>query len=453
MKKRIYTLTIAAVITSSIIVSNTNPLLAITLDDALKSGLINSLQLDSAKHSWSAAREAIGVSTSTSDFSTTFSSTGSYSQTDSKTGSGYKSSDTNSSSITLSKNIYDGGQTHENVVLAEINLEIAAADYINSEQNVILTTAKSYLNVRKSHREVKLHTANLERLVSHVEAVRIKVDAGVDTPTRLSEALARLARAKSDTILSKTSLIKAAKDFHSLTKLKILKVEETFIQSQAVSIKIKSALDAEFLAKANHPTILKAKANEKAATQSFRTLAAKSKPTLALSISGTTSPASDNFKASLTFSSPIFATNSSNSTARKTAALHSKSKIDLREALRTVSINAHAAFYDWETNALNLDAVKSEISAARLVAKGISNEVRIGRKTSLDLLDAEKEVNDSELRLVSAEHDQILAAYTLKAALGQLTAINIGLGDVLEDISQTSEPKSPVSTVFPFRLD
>ena len=95
--------------------------------------------------------------------------------------------------------------------------------------------------------------------------------------------------------------------------------------------------------------------------------------------------------------------------------------------------------------------MSSEIEAFRLVAKGIASEAQFGQRTVLDLLDAEKDVNDSELSLVKAEHDQILAAFRLKAAIGNLTAKHLGLGNVLGPLLDLPDTKNPFQTTFPFR--
>jgi outer membrane protein len=77
-------------------------------------------------------------------------------------------------------------------------------------------------------------------------------------------------------------------------------------------------------------------------------------------------------------------------------------------------------------------------------------KAQFGQKTTLDLLDAEKDVNDAELSLVSAEHNQLLAAFRLKAAIGSLTAEQMGLGDVLGQLSDMPANTSPFYDSFPF---
>ena len=51
----------------------------------------------------------------------------------------------------------------------------------------------------------------------------------------------------------------------------------------------------------------------------------------------------------------------------------------------------------------------------------------MGSRTTLDVLDAEQELLDSEIDLVTARRDEVVAAYALLAAIGRLRARDIGL--------------------------
>ena len=120
------------------------------------------------------------------------------------------------------------------------------------------------------------------------------------------------------------------------------------------------------------------------------------------------------------------------------------------EAVRVAEVRARAAFRTQETAKINLDAVQRELKASKLIAAGIASEAQFGQKTTLDLLDAEQDVNDAELRLVTAAHNLRLAAYRLQAAIGGLTASSMGLGDVLGALDDMPIPDDPFSTTFPF---
>ena len=444
--------TVKAAVLIGCIGITSSPALAISLDEALRASLENSSAIAAARQSWLATREAIGTNTSTSDLTARLNATGSVGQIDSKAGQGFTKSQYLSTGVTLSKNLYDGGQTKEKTLLAEINLQQASAIYAKTEQGVILGTIEAYLNVLKAGREVKLHARNLTRLEAHVNAAKIRVDAGAATPTRLAEARARYARAQSDSILAETRLTNAEDSFRSLTG----KDARDFIEPSITGNLPIDVLDAETKAHEGHPDILAAIAAERAADQAFNTLQAAVRPTLAFSLSANTKTGTgttldrDEVAAQLVFSSPLISTNATRSTSRRIAASFEQSKLNRTEVTRKTEVAAREAFRNWQSTGIRVDAVASEIEAFRLVAKGIASEAQFGQKTTLDLLDAEKDVNDAELSLVSAEHNQLLAAFRLKAAIGSLTAEQMGLGDVLGQLSDMPQTPSPFYDSFPF---
>ena len=429
------------------------PAMAMSLEEAIRASLKNSTVILAARQSWVASRESIGVQTSTSDLTARLTSTGTLAETDNHDGSGFNQSNSLGTGITLSKNLYDGGQAKENVRLAEINLQMASARYAKSEQTVILRTIEAYLNVSKARREVELHDKNLNRLKAHINAAKIRVEAGAATPTRLAEAKARHSRAKSDAILTQARLNNAEDNFRSLTG-----TTGYIVMQPAVAHNLpKGMLSAETIAQSAHPDILSAIAAERAALQAFDTLQAAVRPTLGFSLSANKGMANgassdrDEFAAQLVFSAPLLSTNATTSKARNVAANYEAARLNRTEAIRKIRVAARSKFRDWKTTAARLKAVLSEIEAFRLVAKGIASEAEFGQRTMLDLLDAEKDVNDAELTLVTAEHDQTLAAFRLKAAIGKLTAETMGFGDVHGPLLDLPGPRNPFETTFPFR--
>ena len=145
---------------------------AVTLEETLRAALSNSLTLQSARKSWLASREDIATAVSTSEWRATGTLTGNQYKTDAKgaTKSGFLDSQSVNATVSLSRNLYDGGQTDENARLGAIQLDIAEARYRAAEQQVLLGTIETYLSVLKANREVALNEANVARLVEHVNA-------------------------------------------------------------------------------------------------------------------------------------------------------------------------------------------------------------------------------------------------------------------------------------------
>jgi len=419
-----------------------NASFALTLEEALNASLDSSRELASSREDWIAARESVFSSAGSDDFGLTFSGSGSFSKTDS--GSGYKNSNTYSNKITLSKNLYDFGKVIQNTVLAEINLDRAHASYKETQQSVILETSNAYLSLIKARRELELKKNNLERLSAHVSAARLRVAEGTETQTGLAEAISRHSRARADEILAITSVKNAEDLFHKLTGFDQKAMLEIFELPSLKQELPDSVLAAATKAKETNPNVLIAIAAEKAASQAIVTMRTNQKPDISFSLTGTEGKASDSVSLSLSLSSSLYNSRSTVASARKAVSNHSKARIDLEEARAKAELEGRSAFRDWRAAVTALDAVKSEIEASQLAAVGVRNEVKFGLKTTLDLLDAEKNVRDAEIRLVSAEHDQLIAELKLSAAVGALTPENLRLNHTYYDFRKLPRPKNPL---------
>jgi len=421
---------------------------SLSLEEVLIQSLKNSNKIASSRDSWIVARESVFASNATKESSLNYSGSGSLSETDS--GSGYTGSDSYSNKITFSKNIFDGGQSRENLKVAEIQLERATASYRNTEQGVMLEAVQSYLDLSQSYQKVELQNNNITRLEKHVAAAKVNLVEGIGTPTSLAEAEARYARAQADRALFTTSL-ENAKDLFS--KLTLMQANIDLGEAQLLGIEITLPQDrqgAEELALKNSPNVIIARLAERAASQELNLAQAKQNPTLGFSLSATQSNSSDSISASISVSSPLYSTNSTISSARKKVALHSRSMRDLKEAIGNAKIEARSAFRDYEGAKITLNAVVAEVKASRLVLDGVAKELKYGLKTTLDLLDAEKAFNDAELRLVQARHDIALREIKLIAATGGLTANQLGIGHVLHKLSDSPRPENPLKNPLSF---
>ena len=60
-------------------------------------------------------------------------------------------------------------------------------------------------------------------------------------------------------------------------------------------------------------------------------------------------------------------------------------------------------------------------------------EARVGQRTTLDVLNAQQELVNARVALVTAQHDRVVASYTLLAAVGGLSMQRLGLNVLIYD--------------------
>lgn len=424
-----------------------------TAQDSLQAGLSQSGELDIQRQAFVIARQAIASANSGNDLTGSFSLSGSDVRTDAKdTAGGFSSSKSRVGTVTLKKQIFDFGEADEKIEAARYGLDVARANYQRTEQQVILNILSAHLKVRTAQKALAIRQANEKRLSAQTQAEQIKLDAGTSTPTRLAEAEARLAKARSDTIAAETSLISEQENYQSLTGLDYFGLGPLFLPNDHLP---KNIDDAEQLALQAHPSILSAIANEKKVAQDFSILRSSLLPKINFSVSAAqtdktgTSGDKDEITSKLELSTPFLVTEGSRAASRRSSASLSQAKIQLSEARRTVSLQARKSYRDYQTALAQLDAVEAEKKAAELVAKGTASEVEYGLKTFLDQLDAEQALSDAELRYVQIQQSILLNGFGVLQATGQLTSELFLPEQFLPDLDSISDPASRYPYMIP----
>jgi outer membrane protein len=84
-------------------------------------------------------------------------------------------------------------------------------------------------------------------------------------------------------------------------------------------------------------------------------------------------------------------------------------------------------------------AVESDlatVAANRIALAGVREEERVGQRTLLDVLNAEQELLNSEVTLVTDRRNVVVASYALVAAIGRLNAQELGVAALVYDPEQ-----------------
>ena len=419
---------------------------ATSLDETLAAALGNSLSLQSSRQEWLAAREEIGTAVSTSEWRSTGTFTGSHTKKDAANArkSGFLDSQSVNATVSLSKNIYDGGQTDQTSQLRRLQLDVAEAKLRAAEQQVLLTAIQSYLSVVKARQEVDLNRTNVTRLEEHVAAATVRLEAGASTQTAVAQAESRLSRARTALVASVTALSNAEDTFLSLTGIEAGPVDVDIREG----VLPMTLLEADDAARRSHPSVTLARLSVDVARQQFNTLLASVRPKVAFSVKATEAMAEGRqndkteLSAQLQLSTPLMPTLSIRAKSRGLSASLEAAKLARDESIRKASLEVRNAFRNLETARAQRDSMNVELAALRLAAEGINNEFEFGRKTTLDVLDAERDVNDAELRRVDAEHGALMAAFRLRAASGSLTVESFGLENVFGPLEQM-QPVQP----------
>src|SRR6516162_4521337 len=80
-----------------------------------------------------------------------------------------------------------------------------------------------------------------------------------------------------------------------------------------------------------------------------------------------------------------------------------------------------------------IEATTAQVNASEIALNGVREEARVGQRTTLDVLNAQQELVNARVALVTAQHDRVVASYTLLAAVGDLSMEKLGLNVMIYD--------------------
>ena len=73
-----------------------------------------------------------------------------------------------------------------------------------------------------------------------------------------------------------------------------------------------------------------------------------------------------------------------------------------------------------------IEATQAQVAAAEIALNGVREEARVGQRTTLDVLNAQQDLVNARVSLVTAQRDRVVASYTVLAAVGSLSPQILG---------------------------
>jgi outer membrane protein TolC len=124
---------------------------------------------------------------------------------------------------------------------------------------------------------------------------------------------------------------------------------------------------------------------------------------------------------------------------RQAKELNSQARLTVLDVQRAVD---QGVSNSWESlraaKALSV-ANNSQVKAEQLAFEGVQQELEVGSRTTLDVLNEQQTLLNAQVALVRSEHDEVVAGYQLLASVGKLTAKELGLPVTLYDPTENYE--------------
>ncbi|MCB9993735.1 MAG: TolC family outer membrane protein [Hyphomicrobiaceae bacterium] len=310
-------------------------------------------------------------------------------------------------------------------------LAVAAAQALrNAEQNVLLSAASAYANVVRDTQLVRLRQDNVAFFQAQLQSAKDRESIGEGTRVDVSQAEAGLAQAIAAYQNAIASLQTSQASYVRWIGHDPRDLSLDFNFGNMLPSSLDQALNQ---AEGNHPAILAAQAQIRAAQSGSDAAKAAFGPTLSLisSICGFncfgagTSGMSGSV--ALQLSVPIYSGGALGASLRQANIRQIKSEIDALDARDQVRESVFQAWSGLQNAAAQIQSALSSERASQLALDGVIEERNVGQATTLDVLNARSNLTSAREVLISARTSQLIASFSLLAASGHLSAEYLSL--------------------------
>lgn len=339
--------------------------------------------------------------------------------------------------------LYAGGRVRNSVRAADTRVEAGRADLRATEGDIFTEAVAAYMDVIRDRSIVQLNQNQVRVLETNLQATRDRFEVGDLTRTDVAQSEARLALARSNLAVAEGTLETSEENYE-----RVIGVAPGDLQPPPPLPTLPGAPEqAMEVALGNNADLASIAAQARAAGFDVRAARGERLPTINgvssfrytdslgtnnVNVGGGGGLTPENTTAGsvgFSLSLPLYQGGAASARVRQAQAQRG---VLLERAIgveRSVIANARAAHARY---AAANDAIESNtiaVAANELALEGTRAEQTVGTRNVLDVLNAEQELLNSQVQLVTARRDAYVAGFDLLNSMGQAEAEDLNLDD------------------------
>ncbi len=360
-----------------------------------------------------------------------------YSKTTGPTGTTYSSAygatGVTSYGVTGTQTLLNGFQTANRTRQAESQVSAARETLRLTEHTVLLSAVTAYMNLIRDAAILELQRRNVEVLAEQLRQTRDRFNVGEVTRTDVAQAESRLAGGRATMLSAESNYVTSRSSYRQIIGVEPGKLAPASPVDRFSPRNLRTAVD---LGRAFHPSVTVAMFNVDAALLQVKIAEVSLYPTLSLQANAQqTNGSSTNLGVLQTSTAtitglltvPIYQGGSEFSLIRQAKETLSQRRLDLDTAREQAQQTVVQSWGQLEAAKAQIQATEAQVAAAEIALNGVREEARVGQRTTLDVLNAQQELVSARVALVTAQHDRVVASFTLLASVGRLSPVVLGL--------------------------
>jgi outer membrane protein len=339
--------------------------------------------------------------------------------------------------VSASQILFNGLQTANRTRTAESQVQAGRAGLRVMEQNILLNAAIVYMDVLRDSGSVEIQRSYVESLKQLLAQTKKRFSVGDITATDVSQAQAQLAAAGSALLAAEAALATSTARYQEIIGIAPQNQRPGTPVDQHVPGNLVAATE---VAMAQNPNITAAMYGVDVAYLQVKISEGALFPTLGVTatVQQSTEPAagvSSQFTAAVLaqLSVPIYQGGGEYALIRQSKENLGQQRLNLDFIRRQTHTSVAQTWAQVVAAKGELQKAKEQVSASEAALSGMLKEIRVGERTTLDLLIVEQNLINARTALITAQHDRVVASYALLAATGRLSPTELRLPTEIYD--------------------
>ncbi len=328
--------------------------------------------------------------------------------------------------ITVNQTLFNGFQTDNATRQAESTVYSQREGLRTTEMTVLYSAVQAYMAVLSDTATLELRRNNVEVLEEQLRQTRERFRIGEVTRTDVAQAEARLAGARSDVSAAEAQLRASIGLYRQFVGVEPRQLAPGRPLDRYVPGSLDGAIE---IGLKEHPSILSALHQVDAAEAQVKVLEGQLYPTVALQgqvnqrydqqLAGSNG-VSATILGRLTV--PIYEGGQTYAQIRQAKELVGQSRIQVEQSRDQIRAAIVSAWGQLESAKARVIASQAQVQANEVALNGVREEARVGQRTTLDVLNAQQELLNARVALITAQRDRVIFSYGVVQSVGRLTA-------------------------------
>jgi outer membrane protein len=341
--------------------------------------------------------------------------------------------------LTVTQTLYNGNQTANKTRAAESQVFGAREALRLMEQTVLLSAATVYMDYLRDATLLEVQRSNVRVLEETLKQTRQRYSAGLVTPTDVAQSEAQLAAGQSQELAAEATLTTTRANFRRI----IGNEPAQLAPGSPVDRYLPSTLrEATSIGLVENPNVTSAKHGIDVSFLNVKINEGALFPTVALQASvqktwQQTITQIRQFTASAVaqVSLPIYQGGAEYSLIRQSKETETQQRLNLEQVRDQARADLVTAWGQLLAGKAQVESSQVQVSASEIALLGTRKEAAVGQRTVLDVLNAQQAVVNARVALVTAEHDRVVASYSVLSAMGRLSPQVLHLATPIYDPS------------------